>query len=373
MFSTFGPASTILPYRCRKPPDGAVFSTSAPPRLAEPVSADNDLVIQDMAGHPVYLEGAARKVMIFAPMLWHYVNVDGSDEHVFAIAKFMKKEAQHTLFGKLYPGIATKDEALTSTGAVPLGVEQVLLERPDAVLSWADFATGLENIRYPGLVKLDSDASPANAALYRLFGELAGQSQRVQWLFDRYGRQVDDIRTNVPSGSQPAKIIVLSSDRLYLWGANTAGFNANLRLLNAENVAAGVKRQNGDTNIETLLGFDPEVIFIASYYMSAFFPADVYADPRLRSLRAVKNRRVYRMPAGASRMEGPVELPLLMAWMAELLHPEITPKIRLREMIRQTYQEVYGYAMSEREMDELLQIEHNNISVNYERFARVPT
>jgi hypothetical protein len=80
----------------------------------------------------------------------------------------------------------------------------------------------------------------------------------------------------------------------------------------------------------------------------------LYENPALRALAAVQQRRIYRLPSGASRMSGPVEAPLLVSWLARLLHPEGRWETSLCEDIADTYRAVYGYTFTARDFDTML-------------------
>lgn len=311
----------------------------------------------------------ANRVMIFVPMLWHYLLVDGTDQNILAIAKYMKEEAKGTFLGKLYPCVASKNEALTSIGAVPLGVEQIMFLHPDRVLSWVQFSNALKEIKYPGLVEINANDFEDKAKLFKTVGEITGKGRKVQWLLQRSAKEIDIIEKTMPKNTKSTSLVVLgNTDNFFLWGSKFKNFNKNVKRIHGVNSAVKIKSYSGSINIETLIGLDPDVIFLASYFKKPITLDEVYDNPKLSSLSAVKNRRVYIMPTGASRMEGPVEAPILLEWMAVLLHPEIVSNFHPRQTIRQTYKEIYGFEISDDEIDKMLHIDENQISANYKIF-----
>ncbi len=339
-----------------------------PPHVAEAQSfAGRE--INDMAGHPLKLSGAPKRAMIFPPVLSHYVIVDG-DAHVMAIAKFMQEETAEILLGKLFPSLSSREEALTRVGALQLGVEQIMLETPDVVLAWAWAAAEFETIRYPGLARIKGDESPAMETTYRFLGDLTQQQKRVDALLARYREKKSALLGQIPRPARPTGVVVMNPWNYFLWGKYSPKFNNDVRSLGAVN-AAETKDSFGDQmNIEELIGLDPEIIFLPAYASSQSNPEDIYSDPRLRAIRAVRDRRVYRFPNGGSRMDGPVENPLLMQWMAEIIYPDIALRVPMRTAIRDTYREIFAYEMSDEDIDAMLRLRENGISANYERFAR---
>ncbi|MEJ0039505.1 MAG: ABC transporter substrate-binding protein [Gammaproteobacteria bacterium] len=350
---------------------GAILVIALSPPGVSEASAAGMREIRDMTGRVVRLRGTPKRAMIFAPVLSHYVTVDG-DTHVSAIAAFMRAETNGSLLGKLYPKLSSKEIASTSTptNGTPASVEQTMLEAPDVVLTWAWFAAKIEEIHYPGLMKMLSDKSSVGETTYRLFGDLTQRSERVDALLARDRKQMDELHAELPQPARPPEIMLMLPWNHAMWGPSTPGFNRDIRSLGARN-AAEATRGAGGQNIEEIIRLDPEVLFLPTAYpMQKSSPADVYADKSLGAIRAVRDRRVYRIPNGAADMEGPVENSLKMQWIAELIYPDMKPRMPLRTAIRDAYRSAFAYEMSDDDIDALLRLDENRISANYRRFAR---
>ncbi|MEJ1960989.1 MAG: ABC transporter substrate-binding protein [Gammaproteobacteria bacterium] len=344
----------------------------SPPRVSE-ASTPGIRKFSDMTGRVAQLRGTPKRVMVFAPVLSHYVTVDG-DGHVSAITRSMRAETAVSLLGKLYPTLSSKETASTTTvnSGDPAGVEQTMLEEPDVILTWGRRSGAkFEEIRYPGLLKLFDDGAPAGETTYRFFGELTQQGERVEALLGRDREQLDELYAQLPRPARLHELMVIFPWNYAVWGKTTPAFNRAIRLLGAQNVGlAGVP--GGQRNIEEINKLDPEIIFLpTSVINQRSSPADVYADKSLGAIRAVRDRRVYRLPNGAASMEGPVENALLMQWIAELLYPDMKMRVPLRTAIRNAYRSAFAYEMSDDDIDALLRLDENGISANYQRFARV--
>jgi len=318
----------------------------------------------------VYGDSQAKRVMLFPPILWHYLTVDMNDTHILAIAKYMKDEVKNSFFTSIFPSVALKDEALTSMGAMPLGIEQIMLLNPDRVLMWEQFSQGLENVYFPGTVKLSNELFNNKEQLYTLFGKITKQQNRSDYLIHRARKNIEFIVQHIPQNTSEISVVVMGNkEKFFLWGSQYKNFNTNLSLLHAKNIVAK-SSMNGSTNIETLLMLNPDIIFIPSYLDYPIAPAELYQDVRLRSLNAVKNRRIYKLPNGICRMEGPVEEPILMLWLANVLYPNLQSDTTLRQYIVDTYQKIYNYTLNDIQIDELLQIQYNRGSNGYEIFSK---
>lgn len=340
-----------------------------PPGVAEYHPDIDERIVTDMMNRSVHLKGTVKRTMLFTPMPGHYITVDGGDTHIAYVAGYLREEASGTLLGDIFPDFSTKKEALTSESAVPLGVEQILLEKPDAVLSWAWFAHDLENVRFPGIVELINNNDPEEAVLFKLLGKLTGKTKRAEALLQRYDREMENIRACGLNKTQKTRLAVIGNDNYFFWNKNFRAFNNIVKEIGGVNVAESIHRTfNGSMSIEEIIKMNPQVIFLAFFYSNHLMPSAIYGHPALRSIDAVRNHRVYRMPNGVSRMSGPVETPLLLGWMARLLHPEIPWADSFRDEIYRTYHEVYGYTLSEAQIDKMLNINENKYSDHYKKF-----
>ncbi len=321
---------------------------------------------------PAPMNHQAERVMMFPPVLWHYLTIDSNDSHILAIPKYIKEEAKESLFASLFPSIVLKDEALTSIGAIPLGVEQIMLLQPDRVLMWEQFSQRLDNVYFQGMVKLSYALFNDKPKLYTLLGEITHHQDRASSLINQADARIHMILQQIPKKSPEISAVVIGSkENFSLWGSQFKRFNQILSFLHVNN-SASKNSLNGATNIETVLMLNPDVIFIPSYLDHPLTPDEIYHDPRFFPLKAVQNRRVYVIPKGITKMEGPAEEPLLIMWLANILYPELRPFKALRHAIVETYQEVYGYTPNDTQIDELLNIQHNRGSNGYEIFLKEP-
>jgi iron complex transport system substrate-binding protein len=338
--------------------------------LFAPTAADRSVPegsspVMDMTGAPVYLSAPPERVMFFAPVVWHYLTLTENDNSVLSVAAFMVREIREGLLGRIFPGLLNIPEALTSMGAIPLSVEQALVSRPDLVLSWATASQDYVVVKYPGLVQLLS-VGDIELLLYGLLSEVSRKQDRKKWLFERFKDQMAMVERNAAFSREPVKIMMINNDDLFVWNSNYKVFNQILKRLNMVNVAENLKPYNGPGNIENLLTFDPD--FILLNYSCRLSVADVYAEPRLRALKAVSGRRVFRMPSGLARMDGPVERPLFYLWICRLVYPGSGFGPDFRQVLFDTYRTVYGYELSSDEIAAMLHITENSLSHGYAVF-----
>jgi iron complex transport system substrate-binding protein len=88
------------------------------------------------------------------------------------------------------------------------------------------------------------------------------------------------------------------------------------------------------------------------------------------ALKAVRERRVYRIPPFGDRLDRFVpDHPVFLSWAAELLYPKQMAN-DTRNYLRELYRRVFAVTLSEAMLDRALLIDENGQSADYDRFHR---
>lgn len=104
-------------------------------------------------------------------------------------------------------------------------------------------------------------------------------------------------------------------------------------------------------NIEDIIGFNPDVIFVGRQYPLEL----VTRDPRWSDIAAVKSGRVIAVPDGVFFWDSSSEGILLFAFMAKALHPALFADLDLTRELKAYYLKFYHYALSDAEAELVLQ------------------
>ena len=110
------------------------------------------------------------------------------------------------------------------------------------------------------------------------------------------------------------------------------------------------KRAAGDIGVEDLIRWNPEIMLIGRQYPASL----ALDDPRLREIRAVRERRVLEVPAGVFFWDGGPECGLLLLYLAKHLHPDLFPELDLAFEVKDYYRRFYRTDLSGEEVDLLL-------------------
>jgi iron complex transport system substrate-binding protein len=326
-----------------------------------------------MTDRTVYIEANTPQTFILTPVLWHYLSVNLDADPVTKLPPYMTKEFTSSVLGSIFPTLLDKSLAFTDfSGPAPISVEEVLEANPDAVLIWNYMVAGLELVNFQGTLQIAADGGD-KTKLFNLLGGLTGKEDWVSHIWERFYQERDEVLLGLDNCPQKTRVGILGGAGFNLWGGPSQRylFN-NMLMVCGENVAPQMSAAGGVLNVENLLILDPDVLLLNPYVLDQtdMRVSAIYEDPRFQGLKAVRNRRVYHMPLGASRLEGPVEVPLSMLWLREILNPFNPSNLNLRDKIRETYLDIYGYEVTESQIDTWLRLEENQDSAYYDRFIR---
>jgi ABC-type Fe3+-hydroxamate transport system substrate-binding protein len=309
--------------------------------------------------------------MIVSPVSWHYLTVEETEKYIMRVPPYMKRELANSPLGYVYTGVlnltaAFQDNNLPS----PYSVEESLKMRPDVIISWDYLSENYEIVKIKGLIEITQDYGK-KAELLRVIGEFTDKTERVKWLYSNYNGRIEKILDDIPEDAKPVSFIVIDNDTFGLWtNKNKKRFSEISQMVKGNNLAEQMTLQNGLLNIEAIHVYDPDLIFITPYtlFQTQITVNDIYTDERFMGLKAVRERKVYHMPKGWARMEGPEEEHLFIIWLNQILRPELRFNINLRNEIKDTFFDIYGYTMNDNQIDEWLRMDENIVSSDYSKF-----
>lgn len=296
-----------------------------------------------------------------------FVTLDGGTAHIAAVQQYSPwDETGGWLLRKIHRSMV--DIRISGWGP-QLDPEMVMLLQPDAIFFWKGRDGALRAMGFPQLVELQNvrgSQVESHLELWFLFGHLLGRQDEARQLAQRYTEMRSELERKLAGLGQPSVLLIVGGYDAGYWLPNNHHYDERFAQLGAKPLHKGLF--GGKANLENVLMLDPDVIFLdASATGDQLVPAQLYARPEWQAVRAVRDKRVYRMP-DLPRFSIPVEDPIRLQWLAEILYPETLPATT-RQQIAETVASAYGYRMSEDDIDTLLHLQANQASHAYRRFA----
>ncbi len=340
-----------------------------------------DIVFEDMAGNEITMsEPAERVVSIPIPLPPVIATTVGSSDTLVGMHPRAEKSINLGLAHRIWPELLdTPTDIIVGSNFDP-NVEEILKYDPDVVFQW--ITSPLDVLQNAGLTAVGVDTGHEEKLdhLLRLSALVHGDTTQADAIIARHVEVREEL------AEQVASIPDLESPRiLYFYrfhgGWQTRGGTVEseyrnwfMRLVGTESVSEG-GAASIDFTPEQALAWDPDIILLNNYEDAAYtgsdlVPQDVYDDPFLSQTRAAQDRRVYKMPMGATWWDsGNQESPLMWKWLAMVAHPEHFD-YDLRAEVREWFDFLYDYDISEDEIDGVFHLSDHPDALHYEIFAR---
>lgn len=341
---------------------------------ADAASAEQ-IIVTDQRGQEVVIDGpidTAAFAVIPAPSI--FAAVDRSYDKVVGINQSTLVANRQGMFSTIFPESADSP-TISGSDFVP-NVETILNLDPDVVIQWGDMGEDvirpIEDAGFP-VVGLEYGTQEDLETWITLFSQLLQNPERGEEIIAWQHERRDEIAEHVAATDRPApRAMMLSAKDGNFTTSNGQSYDGfQYPLAGAEFLTEDFLSESGQVNPEQILEWDPEVILLSGFDDST--PEDIYNDTRLADVTAVKDRRVYKNPLGAYRWQVPsAESPLYWQWLNEVLYPnqELAPEESLRTRMKEAFDELYGYAISEDEIDAVLRFDVNGGSADYDQFDR---
>ncbi|ASU81428.1 hypothetical protein CDO52_00330 [Nocardiopsis gilva YIM 90087] len=327
--------------------------------------------VTDLAGEKVALSGPVKRVVtIPLPAASMVVAVNGGPDVLVGMNAASRTAIEDSYLGEVYPELLKVATDVAGAEFAP-NIESVLALEPDVVIQWGDRGAGLvDPLRDTGLpvAQLTYGTQEDLEGAITLYGELLEKQDRADKLIGRMHERLKRLRAELPESDddRPSVLYLRGAEDSLEVGAGASYNHFVIDLVGGRNPAADLDNERATIDVEQLLEWDPEIILIGNFGPAT--PKSMYDDPKLAGLRAVRDRRVYKVPLGGYRWDPPSqESPLMWAWVAGLVHETGAPG--LREDVVDTYGFLYGGEPSDAQLDTILNVKLNSVSRGYDAFG----
>lgn len=325
---------------------------------AEPIS------FKDHRGVEITLESPPRKVATIVrsgPILFRAVG--GTADNIASVnPSFFKRDYVAGLYGELLPELGQLPPTAAIEGFVP-NIEALLEIGPDVVVQW--MSEDFEPLERVGLKTVGWDCcTEQNRRDYiTSTGYMTGRSEHARTILALQDASAETMKARFADMDAEDRVTALYIDQFADQIRIIANGSQDLSLSGVTNAAADGTGQWWKTiDLEQLFAWNPNVILIPAYVQD-LSPQTFYDNTLLQGLEAVKNKRVYKIPAFAGSPDAP-EIYLSSPWLAAVAHGA-TAAPDVRSDVRSAYKAIYGIDASEHQLDDVLWMEQNQASAGY--------
>lgn len=325
-------------------------------------------IVTDLQGREVSVPQNVKHLAV-VPIPWASViyAIDGSSERLAAIhpgamsaytGKFLETKDKH--FAQLDTKIIAQNFSVNIESAAQAGVDTAILwQYQDKE------ADKLTKVGIPTLL-IYNDTVENLKKSFLIVGKLLGKEERAKKINQYYDITTEKILAKKAWEKTDKPIVLfLRNSKLRLQG-NDNFMHEAIRIGGGENPYGQVNGGREQTiAMEEVYKQNPDIILLSNF--DKFVPDDLYnnkiAGQDWSTVKAVQEKRVYKVPMGIYRWDAPgVETPLMMEWLAHVLQPELFKELDVRADAKKFYEDYMHYKISEADMAQIFADEANKNS-----------
>ena len=276
--------------------------------------------------------------------------------------------AQNGLLGQLYPEMLDAETGYID--GTDVNMEELMKLEPDVVFysaSSSEIGDQLTNAGLPAVAisvnKWDYNCIETLNNWIALLSQMFPDSDKAaiveeksNAMYDMVQERVKDIpdeeRANAFFLFQYSDTTLLTSGQQFFgqWWADAIGANNVAKELSTDNSVA--------VNMEQVYTWDPDLIFMTNF--NTYYPDDLYNNTvegyDWSAVKAVKDKRVYKMPLGMYRSYTPgVDCPVTLLWMAKTAYPDLFEDVDVIAEAKAYYKEVFGIDLTDEQAQSIFE------------------
>lgn len=322
-----------------------------------------EVTITDHADRTVTVPTDPKKVAILdiyplPSLLTVYLN---SADSIVAMEPVSMNAAKAGILSQLYPDILNVNTDIMNGDDV--NMEALAALQPDVVFYNAAKKDEAQQLEDAGLTAVGISATKFNydaiktyqewmSLLDQIYPDYAGK--RGTQAGDYASQVYNEVLDKVKDVTDKQKVLFLyqyddtamvtSSSKFFgQWWCDAVG---------AANVAQDVPADNMNAKItmEQVYEWNPDVIIITNFTKTT--PDDLYnnaiGSDDWSSVKAVQDKRVYKMPLGVYRTYTPgIDTPLTLEWLAQAVYPDLFSDVDVASDVRDYYNKLFGVTLTD--------------------------
>ena len=329
---------------------------SAASLIKSDITGKEIIKITDMAGREVMIQKEIKSIACLYAFTGHAVTMLGRGTDITAVVRGLKRDI---LLNEINPAI---QKAAVPNQSSILNVEEIARIRPDIIFmkeSIADKKSETDILTRLGIpyIVISFDTIEDQFKSVHIIGKAIGREKEALEYIKYYKDCISRAGKIVKDIPEDKRVRVYHSFLEPLKTGGSTGISAQwTEIAGVINVAAHGENRITDAerfvNIEQVLLWNPHVI-IANEDGTV---DAVLKNRQWSSVKAVKDRRVYRMPNGISRWghPGSIETPLALLWTVKTIYPEYSHSIDIEKETRHFYQKFFRYNLSDETLNKIL-------------------
>lgn len=302
--------------------------------------------ITDSVGRKVEIPVAPKRIAALDSFTGEAMVMIGAGDKMIAAPNGVKSDI---LLQSIFPNMKNVGVPMSNAS---INAEALMALRPDLIfLKEAMYATEgeknkLDKLGVPYLV-VGYDSMEEQIQALHMIGESIGSTaaEKAEAINEYYRKviaQAEEIQKRIPKKDR-FRIYHAINEIVRTDGAKTLG-NDWISTVGAINVSAGEQLKFAENDyfasMEQIYKWDPDIVICNEADTVAY----LMEDAKWEGLRAVRERKVYNIPVGATRwgQRGSLETFFAILWLGTAIYPEQYKDVNLKKEVLEFYNNILG-------------------------------
>jgi len=290
--------------------------------------AEANIVVHDFRGKELVLKKPAERVICLIEsaltgiyMLQQKNKIIGVPNNVYEEGFYYKGTfAYYALLDE-----RIKNKAIPAVGNwETVNLEKLISLKPDLVIIWASQSEAISTLERLGIPVYGVFVTKIEDVYKEIidFGNLLDSSTRAKQLVSYARDQVSGIKETACNIRSHKRVYFSWAQMNFLQtSCNGSIVNELIDIFGGKNVCSDIKGESVTLNIEKLIAFNPDTIFL--WYSKSLTPKDIIQMTSLKTLNAVKNKTVYQFSDTFSYDLWTLKFIYALKFMAQKTYPNL--------------------------------------------------
>ena len=334
---------------------------------AEAADPNEPHTVIDHNGNEITIPANIERIVMIQP--WPlpsvYALYVGGGDRIVGVHPSVQSAAEFSLLNRVAPEVAAAD--ISFAQAADVNVEELMNLDPCLAFIMAGNDAQREALESAGVPAVAFSVTIADwntietvNAWVELLAEIFGDVGKANEITD-FGRSTEAMVleriATLDEDDKPRALILVRYDEHMIQTMGTNQFGQYwLDTAGAINVAGDIEDGFFEVNMEQVLEWDPEIIFITNFsaVLAEDFDDGVVFNDDWSTVTAVQNGEVHKFPMGMYRWYPPSsDSALTLMWLAQTIHPELFDDIDLEQEIRDFYLRFYDLELSDQDLHDM--------------------
>jgi iron complex transport system substrate-binding protein len=322
-------------------------------------------VFVDMIGRRIEIPDPLTRVALLGGPTGQVAYILGARSQLCAVTKSLKSSE---LVNLMDPSV--KDLVAPRSTSGQINVEELIVADPQLVIAGdLDGSIVEKKTRIP-VAYFQSTMNQSLELIkeeIRFYGRAFQKEARAEKYVAYLQKTIDLIRSRTRDIPRDKRRIVFngySSNHLVTLGGDTF-MQQHLELAGCRNAAEailttgikeGLHTGLAEVSMEKVLGWNPDILVVDFGTAS-----ELYADPKWKTINAVKNKMVFKQPVGVFILDRPTAESAVLhpLWLAKIAYPERFTDVDLKKEIKRFYGEIMSFNLSDEQVESILSGKYN--------------